>query len=125
MIFLDHNTTGDGVITALQVLAIMQQTGKPLSELAKVMTALPQVLVNVRVRKRVAIDKVPEIAARIRQVTAQLGDGGRVLIRYSGTEPLLRIMLEGQDQGEITALANDIATTVTRHFGVGTEEVHG
>jgi phosphoglucosamine mutase len=125
MIFLDHNTTGDGVITALQVLAIMQQTGKPLSELAKVMTALPQVLVNVRVRKRVAIDKVPEIAARIRQVTAQLGDGGRVLIRYSGTEPLLRIMLEGQDQGEITALANDIAATVTRHFGVGTEEVHG
>jgi phosphoglucosamine mutase len=125
MIFLDHNTTGDGVITALQVLAIMQQTGKPLSELAKVMTALPQVLVNVRVRKRVAIDKVPEVAARIRQVTERLGDGGRVLVRYSGTEPLLRIMLEGQDQGEITALADDIAQTVVRHLGTGKESSHG
>jgi phosphoglucosamine mutase len=125
MIFLDHNTTGDGVITALQVLAIMQRTGKPLSELAQVMTALPQVLINVRVRKRVAIDKVPEIAERVRQVTEQLGDGGRVLIRYSGTEPLLRIMLEGQGQGEITALANDIAAIVTRHLGAGTEGGHG
>jgi phosphoglucosamine mutase len=125
MVFLDHNTTGDGVITALQVLAIMQQTGKPLSALAKVMTALPQVLVNVRVRKRVAIDKVPEIAERIRQVTERLGDGGRVLVRYSGTEPLLRIMLEGQDQAEITALADDIAQTVSRHLGTGKEESHG
>jgi phosphoglucosamine mutase len=125
MIFLDHNTTGDGVITALQVLAIMQQTGKPLSELAKVMTALPQVLVNVRVRKRVAIDKVPAIAERIREVTERLGDGGRVLVRYSGTEPLLRIMLEGQDQAEITALADDIAQTVARHLGAAKESSHG
>jgi phosphoglucosamine mutase len=103
----------------------MQQTGQPLSALAKVMTALPQVLVNVRVRKRVAIDKVPEVAARIRQVTERLGDGGRVLVRYSGTEPLLRIMLEGQDQAEITALADDIAQTVARHLGAGKEVGHG
>jgi len=118
MIFLDHNTTGDGVITALQVLSIMQQTGRPLSELATVMTALPQVLVNVRVRERRAIEKVPEIARKVRQVTSHLGDSGRVLIRYSGTEPLLRIMLEGQDQAEITALANDIAESVEHSLGV-------
>lgn len=125
MIFLDHNTTGDGVITALQILAIMQQTGKPLSELAKVMTALPQVLVNVRVCERRPIEQVPELARKVQGVTEHLGDGGRVLIRYSGTEPLLRIMLEGQNQQEITALANDIAQAVTCHLGVGTGSGHG
>jgi phosphoglucosamine mutase len=125
MIFLDHNTTGDGVITALQVLAIMQQTGKPLSELAAVMTALPQVLVNVRVRERRPMEDVPEVARKIQGVTEHLGDSGRVLIRYSGTEPLLRIMLEGQDQQEITALANDIAATVESHLGAGTGGGHG
>jgi len=117
MIFLDHNTTGDGVISALQVLSIMQQSGKPLSELARVMTALPQVLVNVRVRERRPIEKVPELAAKVRQVNAHLGDSGRVLVRYSGTEPLLRIMLEGTDQAEITALANDLAACVERCLG--------
>lgn len=120
MIFLEHNTTGDGVISALQVLAIMQRTGKPLSELAAVMTALPQVLVNVRVRERRPIEDVPEIARTVCGVTDRLGDSGRVLIRYSGTEPLLRIMLEGQDQQEIAALANDIAQSVERHLGSGT-----
>jgi len=125
MIFLDHNTTGDGVITALQVLSIMQQTGKPLSELAGVMTALPQVLVNVRVRERRPIEQVPEIARKVQGVTDHLGDGGRVLIRYSGTEPLLRIMLEGQDLKEITALANDIARTVESHLGAATGGAHG
>ncbi|PLX84798.1 MAG: phosphoglucosamine mutase [Desulfuromonas sp.] len=117
MIFLNHNTTGDGVVTALQVLAIMQETGKPLAELAQVMTSLPQVLVNVRVRERRSVEEIPEIAARIDAVTGQLGDSGRVLIRYSGTEPLLRIMLEGEDQQEITAMANDIAHVVERCLG--------
>ncbi|NJC88269.1 MAG: phosphoglucosamine mutase [Desulfuromonas sp.] len=125
MIFLDHNTTGDGVISALQVLAIMQQTGRPLSELAGVMTALPQVLVNVRVRERRPIEQVPEIARKVQGVTDHLGDDGRVLIRYSGTEPLLRIMLEGQDQQEITALANDIARTVETHLGAVAGGGHG
>jgi phosphoglucosamine mutase len=125
MIFLDHNTTGDGVITALQILAIMQQTGKSLSELAGVMTALPQVLVNVRVRERRPVEDVPAIARKVKEVTRHLGEGGRVLIRYSGTEPLLRIMLEGQDQQEITALANDIAAIVESHLGAGTGGSHG
>jgi len=117
IIFLDHNTTGDGLLTALQVLAILQQSGKPLSALASVMTALPQVLVNVRVRERRKIEELPEVARLIADVEKTLGDTGRVLIRYSGTEPLLRIMLEGQDQGEISGMANEIATLVASLIG--------
>jgi phosphoglucosamine mutase len=77
------------------------------------------VLVNVRVRERRPIEKIPEIAAKVRQVTGHLGDSGRVLVRYSGTEPLLRIMLEGQDQAEITALAQEIAASVEQQLGAG------
>jgi len=120
MIFLDHNTTGDGMISALQVLAILQKSDKPLSELASVMTALPQVLVNVRVRERRAIKELPEVEALISGVEKRLGDTGRVLIRYSGTEPLMRIMLEGQDQAEITGMANEIASLVEGMIGEGT-----
>ena len=116
-IFLEHNTTGDGMISALQVLAILQKKGRPLSELASVMTALPQVLVNVRVRERREIESLPEVAERIGEVESRLGDSGRVLIRYSGTEPLMRIMLEGQDQGEINEMANEIAQLVRVTIG--------
>ena len=117
MIFFDHNTTGDGMISALQVLAIMQKTGKSLAELASVMTALPQVLVNVRVCERRAINEMPEVCKLVENIESRLGDAGRVLIRYSGTEPLMRIMLEGQDQDEITAMANEIAQLVQRLIG--------
>ncbi|MDH3453712.1 MAG: phosphoglucosamine mutase [Desulfuromonadales bacterium] len=120
MVFFDHNTTGDGMISALQVLAILRKTGKPLSELASVMTALPQVLVNVRVRERRNIEELPEIGKLIEDVENRLGDSGRVLIRYSGTEPLMRIMLEGKDQDEITDMANDIARLVNSLIGEGT-----
>ncbi|ABA88252.2 phosphoglucosamine mutase [Syntrophotalea carbinolica DSM 2380] len=122
MIFLDYNTTGDGMVSALQLLAIMQRTGKPLSELAGVMTALPQVLINVRVASRQDINIVPEIARTVKAVEEKLADTGRVLIRYSGTEPLLRIMLEGQDEAEITGLAQEIADVIERHLGVRTKE---
>lgn len=117
LIFLDHNTTGDGMVSALQVLAIMQRTGKPLSELAQVMVSLPQVLVNVRVAQRREIEEIPEVRKVIEQAHAKLGDTGRVLIRYSGTEPLLRIMLEGQDKYQITDLAHQIAAEIDRHLG--------
>lgn len=120
MVFLEHNSTGDGIISALQVLAILRQTGKTLSELASVMTALPQVLVNVRVRERRRMEELPEVAKLIKEVERRLGDNGRVLIRYSGTEPLLRIMLEGQEQGEITDMANEIADLVKSLIGEGT-----
>jgi phosphoglucosamine mutase len=121
MIFLDHNTTGDGMLSALQVLAIMQRSGRSLADLAKVMTALPQVLVNVRVAARKKLKDVPVLKQLIADTEQKLGDEGRVLIRYSGTEPLLRIMLEGQDKEYITRLANEIAATVTRELGGGQE----
>ncbi len=117
MVFFDHNTTGDGMISALQVLAILRKSGKPLSELASVMTALPQILVNVRVTERRNIDALPEVGKLVEKVESRLGDTGRVLIRYSGTEPLMRIMLEGQDQDEITGMANEIAQLVKSLIG--------
>ena len=117
MIFLDSSTTGDGILSALQLLAIMRRKDKPLSELAEVMIPLPQVLVNARVREKQDIMTIPEVAARISDVEAKLGDEGRVLIRYSGTEPLLRVMLEGRDSYEITTWANEIADLVKQHIG--------
>jgi phosphoglucosamine mutase len=117
MIFLDYNTTGDGILSALQLLAVMRREEKPLSELAEVMIPLPQVLVNTRVRERIDIMTIPEVAARIKDVEAKLGSDGRVLIRYSGTEPLLRVMLEGQDKKEITTWAKDICDMVKKHIG--------
>lgn len=117
MIFLDHNTTGDGTLSALQLLAVMRRTGKPLSELAQCMVALPQVLLNVRVAERKDIMAIPEIEQRVREIEGLLGDQGRILIRYSGTEPLLRVMIEGRDSTEITAWAREIIELVDRHIG--------
>jgi phosphoglucosamine mutase len=117
LIFLDQNTTGDGVMAALQLLAVMRGLGLPLSELAEVMIPLPQVLVNVRVRERKDIMTIPSIATVIKGVEEKLANEGRVLIRYSGTEPLLRIMLEGQDKYEITRWANEIADLVKQQIG--------
>lgn len=117
MIFLDHNTTGDGMLSALQLLAIIRRQGKTLSELAEVMIPLPQVLVNVRVAEKKDIMTIPAVAGLVRDVEEKLGDEGRILIRYSGTEPLLRIMLEGQDKYRITGWAKDIAETVETSIG--------
>ena len=122
MVFLDHNTTGDGMISALQVLAIMQRSGKPLSELASIMTALPQVLVNVRVDKKRPVTEVPEVAKIIAAAEEELAQPGRVRIGYSGTEPLMRIMLEGQDELQIAALAQNIATAVEQHMSCKNQE---
>ena len=117
MIFFDHNTTGDGTLSALQVLAIMQRTGKPLSELAGVMTALPQILCNVRVKQRTELATIPELQQVIEHCETQLGKSGRVFIRYSGTEPLLRIMLEGESLSQIEQLAAEIVTAVETYMG--------
>ncbi len=119
MIFLDHNTTGDGMISALQVLAIVQRSGKRLSELAQVMTVLPQVLLNVRVTEKKPIETVPEIMQRIAAVESELQGKGRVLIRYSGTESLLRVMLEGEDPARILELANDLVAEIKKQLGAG------
>lgn len=117
MIFLDHNTTGDGTLSALQLLAIMRRTGKRLSELADVMIPLPQVLVNVRVSEKRELLEIPAVAALIRDIETKLGLEGRVLIRYSGTEPLLRIMIEGADKYQITGWAKNIAEAVEQAIG--------
>ncbi|MFO7578216.1 MAG: phosphoglucosamine mutase [Pelovirga sp.] len=117
MIFLDHNSTGDGILSALQVLAIIQRTGKPLSELAEVMTSLPQVLVNVRVKKRAVLTRIAPIKAAMDALEGELAGRGRLLVRYSGTEPLLRIMVEGEDQNRINQLAGQLADVVREHLG--------
>ena len=117
MIFLDHNTTGDGILSALQVLAVLQRRQRKLSELAGVMTSLPQVLVNVRVRKKADLRRIAPVRALLDEVEAELGDKGRVLVRYSGTEPLLRIMIEGEERSRIETLAGQLADAVRAQIG--------
>lgn len=117
MIFLDSSTTGDGILSALQLLAVMRRETKPLSELANVMISLPQVLCNTRVRERKDIFSFPDVVSKIKEIEHKLANEGRVLIRYSGTEPLLRVMIEGQDKYEITGWANEICELVKKHIG--------
>jgi phosphoglucosamine mutase len=109
IVFLDHATTGDGVVAALRVLAIMAREGRPLSELARVMTRMPQVLVNIAVDRKVPLDQLPVVGRMIVDVERELGEDGRVLVRYSGTETKARVMIEGTDEGKIKNWANDIA----------------
>lgn len=116
-IFLDHNTTGDGLISALQVLSLMKRTAKPLSELTKVMKAVPQILLNVKVSKKPELDKVPDLQDAIEASERRLNGSGRVLVRYSGTEPLLRIMVEGEREAVIREEADRLAQVVTKHLG--------
>ena len=112
IIFSDHLFTGDGLATALVVLRIMADTGKELEELAGALVTYPQVLVNVRVREKADYMQVPAIADTVKRVEQGLAGNGRLLVRYSGTEPLLRIMLEGKDDSEIRAWADEIAGVV-------------
>lgn len=117
IIFADHLMTGDGIGTALQVLRIMAAQRRELADLAAALVTYPQILLNVRVRERADYAKVPAIAAAIANVEQRVNGQGRVLIRYSGTEPLLRIMIEGRHQGEINAWATEIADAVKTHLG--------
>jgi phosphoglucosamine mutase len=116
VIFARHLFTGDGIGTALQMLRIMADTGRELDDLASALVTYPQVLVNVRVRERVDYLKVQPIAEAIARVEERLHGQGRLLIRYSGTEPLLRIMLEGKDDGQIRGWADEIAGVVKQHL---------
>jgi phosphoglucosamine mutase len=117
VILSEYTTTGDGMITALQVFAIMLSTGKRLSELAAEMEELPQILVNVRVRERDGWDRRPEIAAAIRDAEQKLAGRGRVVVRPSGTEKLIRVMAEGPDREELEGLVGEIAEAVERTLG--------
>jgi phosphoglucosamine mutase len=114
LVFLDYMTTGDGTLAALQVLAVMLETGKPLSELRRVMTRYPQVLVNLKVQKKLPIEDLPDVGALISSVEAKLGADGRVLVRYSGTEAKARVMVEGPSEAEIRAYADEIAAALAR-----------
>jgi len=116
-IFLDHNTTGDGLISALQVLSLMKRTQRPLSELAKAMTAVPQVLLNVKVSRKPDLESVPDLQRAIGESERKLNGNGRVVVRYSGTEPLLRIMIEGEHDGVIRQEADRLAQVVKTHIG--------
>ncbi len=118
VIFSEYLFTGDGLATSLNVLRTIGATGRSLSELASELTTYPQVLVNVRVDRKVDLQTVPEVASVMSAVESRLAGKGRLLIRYSGTEPLLRIMIEGQDQREIAAWAEEIAEAVKRHLVV-------
>ncbi len=116
VVFMDCSTTGDGLITALQALAAMVESGRPLGELRKLRRA-PQVLRNVRVRERTPLDSIPEIARAIDDAAERLSGRGRLLVRYSGTEMLARVMVEGEDESAIAELADEIAWAIDRRLG--------
>lgn len=112
IIFLEHNTTGDGLVTALHLAAVMQETGLPLSELRRVMRRYPQVLVNVPVADRARLATSAAIADAIRDAEDELGDTGRVLVRPSGTEPLVRVMAEAADEHAASAIVERLVAVV-------------
>ena len=114
LIFLQHHTTGDGLITALQVLAAIKKEGKPLSELASIMTVFPQMLINLDVKRKPEIETVPEIMAAIKKVEKALGDKGRVLVRYSGTQNMCRVMVEGPTKEATQTYCRQIADVVRK-----------
>jgi phosphoglucosamine mutase len=117
LLLLDHATTGDGLLAALHVVALMVARQQPLSALKRVMSKFPQVLVNVRVAERRELDTVPAVHQTISRIRAALADRGRVLVRYSGTEPLIRVMVEGERAEQVHAYAEEIAATIRTEVG--------
>ena len=117
VVFLDHNTTGDGMITALQVLAVMQKKGATLAELAQAMRTFPQTQRNVKVKAKKDFSRNPQIQRMIQECQRELGEQGRILVRYSGTEPVLRIMVEGENEEKITRMADTMAETIQAALG--------
>jgi phosphoglucosamine mutase len=117
IIFLDHNTTGDGMLTALQLLRVVKEKGVTLSQLAQMMTKYPQILVNVRVKEKEGWDQNEAITGKIKEVEAALGSNGRVLVRPSGTEPLIRVMAEGPDEAVLKQYVDSIADVIRAEIG--------
>ena len=117
MIFLDHHTTGDGIVTAMQLIAAMVRSGKPLSELAKMVDIYPQKLINVDVQSKPDVATVPRIIEVIRRVEKELGDDGRVLVRYSGTQNMCRVMVEGPSDGVTEKYCEEIADVIKSALG--------
>jgi phosphoglucosamine mutase len=118
LIFSDHNTTGDGLVSALQVLRIMKERNKKLSELTKIMTRYPQVLLNVKVLQKPKIDEIPGLTKAIEKIHKKLENKGRVLVRYSGTENVCRVMLEGPSNTCCEKYANSLANIIKEQIGM-------
>jgi phosphoglucosamine mutase len=116
MIFLDHHNAGDGIITAMKLVSAMKKTGTRLSELANLMKVFPQRLINVRVKDKRPIETAPKIVAAVERVEKILGDGGRVLVRYSGTQPMCRVMVEAPTHEETERYCGEIAEVVRREL---------
>ncbi len=116
IIFLDHSTTGDGTVAALNVLSVMRETGKKMSELANVFEDVPQVLINCRVRSRVELENIKGYDKILKEKEAELGGEGRIFIRYSGTEPLIRILVEGPDKKKISGIAEQLASFLEKEI---------
>ncbi len=118
MIFLEHHTTGDGILTAVQLIACMIEMGKPLSEISKLMDVYPQKLINIDVRSKPDISSLPQVAEAIREVEAELGENGRVLVRYSGTQNMCRVMVEASTLEATEKCCRHIADAVKAAIGV-------
>jgi len=118
IIFLRHHTTGDGIITALQLLAVMQEEGKPLSELGRVMKTYPQILRNIEITQKKDFQSIPAVKKAIEESEKELGDSGRILIRYSGTQPLLRVMVEGPDNETTGRITEKITKAIESEINV-------
>jgi phosphoglucosamine mutase len=116
-IFLDYNTTGDGILTALQVLSIMASRGRQLDDLAKSMIPLPQVQFNTEIDREIDVLRMPKIRRKIKAIERELGKSGRILARYSGTESVLRIMLEGEDEDKISRMGRELTGTIEQVMG--------
>jgi phosphoglucosamine mutase len=114
VIFHNYHSTGDGIIAALQLLGIMRETGKPVSELAKVMKVFPQKLINFDVAGKPPLDDFPELRSAVRKAEAELGGKGRILIRYSGTQPMCRVMVEGPTEESTARIAEELVAVVRK-----------
>jgi len=112
LVFMDQTTTGDGLIAALQLLQVLVRQQSRLSQLKQVMTKLPQVLLNVPVARRAELESLPGVSRTVNRITGALGDRGRVVVRYSGTEPLVRVMVEGEQADQVGAYAEEIAAAI-------------
>jgi phosphoglucosamine mutase len=117
LVFLDHNTTGDGMLTALQVLAMLRRQERPLSVLAGFMSRLPQVLRGVRVREKPPLEELTGLQNALGQINRELAGRGRILVRYSGTEPVARVMVEGEDRRRIEAIAQEVCAELEKLVG--------
>jgi len=117
LIFLEHSTTGDGILAALQLMAIMKKQNKTVSELAKVMESFPQILNNVITSKRLNLDLIPNFKETIKKMEKKLGTNGRILVRLSGTEPVVRVMLEGKEKGIIKTMGEELCALIRKADG--------